>query len=123
MEFDALGKGDMEELEAGGGMRINVDDLLKQHAPAVEELRAAVADCLPPNELAFYDEIFLLRFVLTWEKKGGLPESSKSVRETVAWRAENAAALASTVKTGKPPGGEVCPPPPPLRPRFFVLRF
>ena len=89
MDLADVAKGDVNDFERGGGMRKNVDELLSEHKAAIEELRSAVADCLPKND-AFYDEIFLLRFVLTWEKKGGLAESSKAVRETVAWRTEHA---------------------------------
>jgi hypothetical protein len=106
MDLADVAKGDVNDFERGGGMRKNVDELLSEHKAAIEELRSAVADCLPKND-AFYDEIFLLRFVLTWEKKGGLAESSKAVRETVAWRTEHAEALAHTVRTGKAPGEEI----------------
>jgi len=30
-----------------------------------------------------YDDVFLLRFVLTWEKKGGLKESAPALRECI----------------------------------------
>ena len=96
-----------DEFNSGGGMRADVDKLLAQHKDAVAELKAAVADCLPTagaeTVANFYDDIFLLRYVLSWEKKGGLAKSSKAVRETVAWRTEHAAVLAETAATKRPP--------------------
>lgn len=106
MDIADTKKGDVDDFERGGGMRTNVDALLVEHKAAIEELREAVADCLPQDS-EFYDDIFLLRFVLTWEKRGGLAESSDAVRKTVAWRRENAEALAQTVRTGIAPGEEV----------------
>jgi hypothetical protein len=106
MDIADTTKNDVDDFESGGGMRTSVDSLLVAHKAAIEELREAVADCLPEDS-EFYDDIFLLRFVLTWEKKGGLTESSDAVRKTVAWRTENAEALAQTVRTGIAPGEEV----------------
>ena len=87
MDIADTTKGDVDDFERGGGMRTSIDSLLVEHKAAIEELREAVADCLPQDS-EFYDDIFLLRFVLTWEKKGGLAESSDAVRKTVEWRTE-----------------------------------
>ena len=106
MDIADANKGDTDEFERGGGMRTDVDALLVEHKAAIAELRESVRDCLPQDS-DFYDDIFLLRFVLTWEKKGGLAQSSDAVRQTVEWRAKNAEALAQTVRTGLAPGEEV----------------
>lgn len=54
---------------------------------AIQELRTAVADVLPAGPCykdgPGYDDVFLLRFVLTWEKKGGLMESAPALREAI----------------------------------------
>ncbi len=59
------------------------------------------------NTSNFYDDIFLLRYVLTWESKGGLEESSKAVRETVQWRTKHTDVLARTAATGLSPHKDV----------------
>jgi hypothetical protein len=89
------------EFERGGGMRLNVDDLLEQRKAKIEELRARLGPALPQSQE--FDDIFLLRFVLTWEKKGGMVEAEKAIRSTIAWRMQNAAVLAETRRTGVAP--------------------
>ena len=106
MDIADANKGDTDDFERGGGMRTDVDALLVEHKAAIAELRESVKDCLPQDS-DFYDDIFLLRFVLTWEKKGGLAQSSDAVRQTIEWRTKNAEALAQTVRTGLAPGEEV----------------
>jgi hypothetical protein len=41
-----------------------------------------------------YDEIFLLRYVLTWEKKSGdwMGNAEKAIRSTIQWRTQHAQA-------------------------------
>ena len=54
---------------------------------AIAELRTAVADVLPTapcyKDGPAYDDIFLLRFVLTWEKKGAIKESVPALKATI----------------------------------------
>ena len=45
----------------------------------------------------------MLRFVLTWEKKGGLTEAVRAVRATIQWRTQNAQKLAETRRLGIAP--------------------
>jgi len=98
-------------MEKGGGMRVNVDELLKTHASAIQELRTAVADVLPAGPCykdgPGYDDVFLLRFVLTWEKKGGLMESAPALREAIKFRTENAGLLDRTCDSGLEPHHEL----------------
>ena len=61
-----------------GSMRENVDELLVRHRASVDALRAAVADVLPTDEPDFYDDLFLMRFVMTHSKGG--KECSLKVR-------------------------------------------
>ena len=53
-----------------GGMRANVDTLLEEKKDAIAGLKATVKDCLPTTGLEntsnFYDDIFLLRYVLSY---------------------------------------------------------
>ena len=53
-----------------GSMRENVDELLVRHRASVDALRAAVGDVLPTDEPHFYDDLFLMRFVMTHSKGG-----------------------------------------------------
>ncbi len=50
-------------------MRQNVDELLSKHRSSIDELKKRVSDVLPKNNPE-YDDIFLLRYVMTWLKKG-----------------------------------------------------
>ena len=94
-----------EELARGGGMRMSVDTLLEQHCSQVEELRTRTADVLP----AYADDIFLLRYVLTHSKRGtfNVISAGEALRQTIRWRAENAAVLEKTVATGKGPHDDI----------------
>jgi hypothetical protein len=51
-------------------MRANVDTLLEEKKDAIAGLKATVKDCLPTTGLEntsnFYDDIFLLRYVLSY---------------------------------------------------------
>jgi len=81
----------------------NVDELLSLHANAITALKVAVAD-MPQFAAGFsgrvpYDELFLLRFLLSNGAKG----AEKAVRATLKYRAENAALLAAAA------AGEVHP--------------
>jgi hypothetical protein len=100
---DSIGsaKDTTSEFERGGGMRLNVDELLDQRKAKIEELKARLGTALPQSQE--FDDIFLLRFVLTWEKKGGMGEAEKAIRSTIAWRTENAKTLAETRRTGVAP--------------------
>ena len=90
------------------GLRANVDQLLAQHKTDVEQLQSLSSGFLPTAPL--YDEIFLLRFVLTHSKKGtcDFQEAIEALKKTVAWRTENAEILERTVATGKAPNQELC---------------
>ena len=93
---DSIGsdKDTTSEFERGGGMRLNVDELLGQRKAKIEELKARLGMALPQSQE--FDDIFLLRFVLTWEKKGGMVEAEKAIRSTIAWRTQNAEVLSET---------------------------
>ncbi len=47
-----------------------------------------------------FDDIFLLRFVLTWEKRGGLSKAVDAVKQTVAFRRANKATLDEVCRPG-----------------------
>jgi hypothetical protein len=49
----------------------------------IDELRRQVGDALLSLDPQNYDDIFLLRFVLTWEKRGGIPKAVDAIKQTV----------------------------------------
>jgi hypothetical protein len=67
----------------------------------IDELRKQVGESLLQTSPEF-DDIFLLRFALTWEKRGGLPKAVDAVRETIEYRTKNKAVL----DEGCRPGGK-----------------
>ena len=95
---------DTSEFERGGGMRLNIDTLLAQKRSEIADLRARLGPSLPDKPE--YDDVFLLRYCLTWEKKGGLAEAERAVRATVQFRTQNAQVLAEIRRTGVTPNEE-----------------
>ncbi len=87
-------------------MRLDIDQLLDDHRAELNDLRSRTSDMLSSNT-AFYDDIFLLRYVLTHIKKGGIEIAADAVRKTVAWRAANAAVLEKIASTGKAPHEDI----------------
>eukprot|EP00188_Purpureofilum_apyrenoidigerum_P004123 Plantae.Rhodophyta-Purpureofilum_apyrenoidigerum.ctg45297.p2 GENE.Plantae.Rhodophyta-Purpureofilum_apyrenoidigerum.ctg45297~~Plantae.Rhodophyta-Purpureofilum_apyrenoidigerum.ctg45297.p2 ORF type:complete len:271 (+),score=59.60 Plantae.Rhodophyta-Purpureofilum_apyrenoidigerum.ctg45297:159-971(+) len=80
-----------------GAMVANVDELLKKHQMDILELRTCLADVpLPPE----YDDIRLLRYVLSYPKLG---IASEQVRKGVKFRKENEDWLTAAWKGGSPP--------------------
>ena len=90
------------------GLRQNVDELLTRHHADIEKVKSLTSDVLPQEPM--YDEIFLLRFVITHSKKGScdFEAAREAIRKTIAWRTENAEVLERTVATGKAPHEEIC---------------
>jgi hypothetical protein len=90
------------------GLRANVDELLAKHQADIEEVKRLSADFLPED--AMYDDIFVLRFVITHSKKGpcDYAEAVNALRKTVEWRLKNADILEQTVATGKAPNEDMC---------------
>jgi hypothetical protein len=97
---------DHNELNAGGGMRLDIDKLLEDHRVEISDLRARTSDLLASNP-SFYDDIFLLRYILTHSKKGGIDVAADAVRKTIAWRTENAEVLEKIASTGKAPHEDI----------------
>ena len=92
---------DMEQFASGGGMRANVDDLLKKHADPISRLRAKLASVLA-TDTSQYDEIFLLRYVLS-HRKGDDVDFEKAedcIRQTIAWRTREKSKIENAAKTG-----------------------
>lgn len=83
----------------GGGMRQDIDVLLVEHAQKIAQLKDMLGAALPHT--AEYDDIFLLRYVLSNAKRGGLEQAKKSVLTTVKWREENAEKLAECRRKGE----------------------
>lgn len=50
-------------------LRQDVDELLAKHRSSIDELKKRVSDVLPKDNHE-YDDIFLLRYAMTWLKKG-----------------------------------------------------
>ena len=93
---------------ANHGLRANVDELLAKHQTDIEEVKKLTAKVLPKDDM--YDDIFLLRFVITHSKKGAcdFAEAVEALRKTIEWRIKNADILDQTVSTGKAPNEEMC---------------
>jgi hypothetical protein len=120
-------RNNQDDFEAGGGMRADITELIAKHRyvpssfcpknhglqlrgqvklgilsrATIDELRKAVGEALLQTSPE-YDDIFLLRFVLTWEKRGGLPKAIDAVKETIEYRRKNKAIL----DEGCRPGGK-----------------
>jgi hypothetical protein len=90
------------------GLRASVDELLVKHQADIEEVKKLAADFLPKD--AMYDDIFVLRFVITHSKKGSCDfgEAVEALRKTIDWRLKNAEILEQTVATGKAPNEDMC---------------
>ena len=97
---------DHSELNAGGGMRLDIDQLLDNHRSEISDLRARTSDLLSRNP-SFYDDIFLLRYILTHSKKGGIEVAADAVRKTIAWRTENEVVLEKIALTGEAPHKDI----------------
>ena len=71
-------------------------DLFAQHSEALATLKDMLAGELPAKseDDFLYDDLFLLRYVLSFERKGKLPKAAKAIRETLAYRREHAETLA-----------------------------
>lgn len=80
-------------------MADSVDQLLATHAASITALRAELGAGLP----AYYDDLWLLRYVLSFP----VPERTDALRKGVAWRASNAGMLADAAAGRPPPGSSV----------------
>ena len=83
-----------------------MDALLVENADEIAKLKAIVGPSMPAvddqnNDDAIIDDIFLLRFVLSWKKRGGIEEAARSVIATLKWRAENAHKLRECRRLGE----------------------
>ena len=90
------------------GLRANVDELLTKHQADIEEVKRLTAGILPTDPM--YDDLFLLRFVITHSKKGScdFAEAADAVRKAMEWRIKNADILERTVTTRRAPNEEMC---------------
>jgi hypothetical protein len=86
-------------------MRLSIDKLLLDNQAYVDELKRKTADILP--NAACYDDIFLLRYVLSHKNRGGMQAAVDAVRKTIAWRTENAVLLEKIALTGKAPHEDI----------------
>mmetsp|Transcript_12151 Transcript_12151/g.30451 ORF Transcript_12151/g.30451 Transcript_12151/m.30451 type:complete len:433 (-) Transcript_12151:84-1382(-) len=93
-----FGKIDDTDMEAGGGMRHNIDSLITERRGLIDQLASAVSDLTGGS--SEFDDIFLLRFILTWERRGGLPKAVDACRHTIQWRVENKQLLDSVCLPG-----------------------
>ena len=85
---------------------MDIDNLLIEHKSLIEELRSRTNDVLLKDPSS-YDDIFLLRYVLTHYKKGGMGAAADAVRKTIAWRTENSVVLEQVAATGKAPHEDI----------------
>ena len=84
-------------ISLGAGMRANIDVLLEQHKDTIAALRTTLGGDLPADR-AEYDDIFLLRYVLS--HKGDVDKCADCVRKTIQWRIDNADKLKAAIETG-----------------------
>ena len=94
-----------------GGMRDNVDELLERYRPDIDSLRRRTKDVFPADQPDFYDDLFLLRFVMTHSKGGKeckMEEAEDALRKTLTWRAQHAELLKKTWETRVAPNQETC---------------
>ena len=95
-----------DDVNVGGGMRLDIDRLLSENGKMIEELKNRTHDALSKDP-ASYDDIFLLRYVLSYMKRGGLDAAEVAIRKTIIWRTENSALLEKVVSTGKAPHEDI----------------
>ncbi len=81
---------------------MDIDKLLVEHKVQIDDLRSRTKDVLSKDPVS-YDDIFLLRYVLTHSKRGGMDTAEDAVRKTITWRTENSVVLDKVVATGKAP--------------------
>ena len=81
--------------------RVPVEGLLVEHGEAIGALRLLVGDALPsaPVDGVEFDDIFLLRYILSYKTA---PKAVEALRETLVWRAKHADTLAAVNAEGKP---------------------
>lgn len=89
--------------------RRRLQELLHENSEAIVSLRIALAAELsigsPQGDPLKYDDIWLLRYVLSFAaKRGGLPAAETAARRALAWRREHAALLAAAADRRAPPG-------------------
>jgi hypothetical protein len=99
--------------------RPRVAALLEEHAAALAELKRMLGSDFPPPpsdqatdtdvDPFLYDDLFLLRYILSHKDKGKLPKAAHAVRETLAYRRANGAVLAQVRRTDV--GGNAYPKP------------
>lgn len=70
----------------------NIDLLLEKHRDTLAEVRANFPDLKEQEKWPFYDEIFFLRFVLSFKTA---PKAIEAVTKCLEWRAEHAELLAA----------------------------
>ena len=94
-----------------GGMRENVDELLQKYKTEIGTLRSKVADVFPQDQPDFYDDLFVMRFVMTHSKGGkecNFKDAEDALRKTLAWRKQHAELLKRTYDTQKAPNTDMC---------------
>ncbi len=77
----------------------------------IATLRQKVTDVFPTDQPDFYDDLFVMRFVMTHSKGGTtckMGEAEDALRKTLAWRKQHSELLQRTWETGKAPNEEVC---------------
>lgn len=96
-------------IDGGGtnGVRTPLSQLLAEHRATVEALQAELGDDLlqgpPPGDPLAYDEVWLLRYVLSFGRKGGLPAAAGAARKALAWRRENVDLISAAASRRPPP--------------------
>ena len=94
-----------------GGMRESLDELLVKYKSEIDTLRQKVTDVFPQDEPDFYDDLFIMRFVMTHSKGGkecNYKDAEDALRKTIAWRKQHADLLKRTFETGKAPNEDIC---------------
>lgn len=74
----------------------NIDTLLEVHREAIAQVRAACPEIKELPQYPFYDDIFFLRFMLSFKK---VDKATEAVKKCYAWRQENAELLSHAPRT------------------------
>ncbi|EKX53551.1 hypothetical protein GUITHDRAFT_100538 [Guillardia theta CCMP2712] len=84
--------------------RQDVDALLSNYRSQIEFLQQKVSDILPKTKE--FDEIFILRYVLSYVDREGLTAAEKAIRERIKFRKENDACIQEIISTKVMPNVE-----------------
>ena len=90
--------------------KYDVQALFKKHGDAINEVKALCQKEIDENEPAagiVYDELFVLRYLLSSSRKGNVQKAAEAVRRTIRWRSDNRERLEEIKAGGRAPAHEL----------------